>query len=249
MAAMRELPVSQSSSADSTAPKALWSTPWLQMAPPELVQALAALAMPRRLLDGEMLYARGDRNEDLMGVRSGLIRLVGSTVDGHEGLMGLYRAGSWFGEVSFFDGLPRPTDAYAVGPTEVLVVPAARLREALDRHPLWYREFARVLCHKLRVALGHIEASFLPPQLRVAIRLLDLAEAYGRPVATGLEIDLTLSQEDLGRMLGLTRQSVNKELKALQARGWLDLRRGRITLTAVESLRAHVRVSGGAALL
>ena len=245
---MQDRPGPQSPST-SAAPKPLWSTPWLDGAPQELERALAALAMPRRLLDGEMLYARGDRNDDLMGVRSGLIRLVGSTVDGHEGLMGLYRPGSWFGEMSFFDGLPRPTDAYAVGPTEVLVLPAVRLREVLDRHPLWYREFARVLCHKLRVALGHIEASFLPPQLRIAIRLLDLAEAYGRLTAAGLEIDLILPQEDLGRMLGLTRQSVNKELKALQARGWLDVKRGRITLTAVDALRAHVRASGGGALL
>jgi CRP/FNR family transcriptional regulator, cyclic AMP receptor protein len=234
---------------DAAVPKARWSTPWQDIGTPGLVEALSALAKARRLGDGQMLYARGDRNDDLIGVRSGLIRLVGSTAEGYEGLIGLYRAGTWFGEMSFFDGLPRPTDAYAVGPTEVLVVPAAHLHEALDRNPLWYREFARVLCHKLRVALAHIEGSFLPPQLRIAIRLLDLAQAYGRPTAEGVMIDLRLPQEDLARMLGLTRQSVNKELKALQARGWLDVRRGRLTLTAAQALRAHVRDAGAGALL
>ncbi|TJY64686.1 Crp/Fnr family transcriptional regulator [Sinimarinibacterium sp. CAU 1509] len=230
-------------------PKALWSEPWRDVAPPELVAALSALGHSRRLVDGELLYARGDRSQDLIGVRSGLIRMIGSTADGYEGLLGLYRPGTWFGEMSFFDALPRPADAYAVGDTEVLIVPAAPLREVLDRHPVWYREFARVLCHKLRVALVHIESSFLPPQVRIAIRLLDLAEAYGRPVEAGIEIDLSLPQEDLARMLGLTRQSVNKELRVLQAQGGLQVRRGRITLTAPDALRQRVRDAGGGDLL
>lgn len=245
---MREPPAPTSPHAE-TVPKARWSTPWQDIGTPGLVDALSALAQSRCLTDGEMLYARGDRNDDLIGVRSGLVRLVGSTVEGYEGLIGLYRAGTWFGEMSFFDGLPRPTDAYAVGATEVLVVPAARLREALARQPLWYREFARVLCHKLRVALAHIEGSFLAPQVRVAVRLLDLAEAYGRATPAGVVIDLKLSQEDLARMLGLTRQSVNKELKALQALGGVDVRRGRLTLTDIAALRARVRAGGGGALL
>ncbi len=230
-------------------PKALWSEPWRDVAPPELVAALSALGHSRQLVDGELLYARGDCSQDLIGVRSGLIRMIGSTADGYEGLLGLYRAGTWFGEVSFFDALPRPADAYAVGATEVLIVPAERLREALDRNPVWYREFARVLCHKLRVALVHIESSFLPPPVRVALRLLDLVEAYGRTGADGVELDLVLPQEDLARMLGLTRQSVNKELRVFQAQGWLQVRRGRITLSAPDALRRFVHEAGGGALL
>lgn len=234
---------------DSPSRPAWWSETSRDIVSPELLAALAGLATPHRLGDGELLYARGDASADIIGVRSGLIRIVAVTAEGYEGLLGLYRAGTWFGEVSFFDGLPRPADAYAVGDTEVLVVPAARLHALLQRHPRWYRDFARVLSHKLRSALAHIESSFLAPSVRIALRLLDLAEGYGKPAEAGIAIDLVLPQEDLARMLGLTRQSVNKELRAFQGRGWIEIRRGRITVTQPAALRAHVAGHGGAALL
>lgn len=229
--------------------KALWSESWRDIASAELTAALTALGQRRRLADGQMLYARGERGSELIGVVSGLVRLVGLTPDGHEGLLGLYRPGTWFGEVSLFDELPRPTDAIAVGATEVLIVPAARLHAVLDQNPRWYRDFARVLCHKLRLALTHIESAMLPVSVRVGLRLLDLAEAYGRPTDDGVLIDLSLPQEDLARMLGLTRQSVNKELRGFQAQNWLRLHRGRITLSEAGALRDHVRAHGGGAVL
>lgn len=229
--------------------KALWSESWRQIVSADLSEALTALGHRRRLGDGQMLYGRGEASSDLVGVVSGRIRIVGITPDGHEGLLGLYPAGTWFGEVSLFDELPRPVDAVAVGDTEVLIVPAARLLAVLERNPRWYRDFARVLCHKLRLALIHIESTVLPVSVRVGLRLLDLAAAYGRPVAAGVEIDLTLPQEEFARMLGLTRQSVNKELRAFQAQGWLKLQRGRITLTDPDAIRRHVRANGGGTVL
>jgi CRP/FNR family transcriptional regulator, cyclic AMP receptor protein len=235
-----------------TAPNraASWSQPWRDIASPELSAALAAIGSRRRLADGALLYARGDPGSELYGVHSGAIRLAAHTQDGDEALLGLYPPGSWFGEMSMFDELPRPTSAYAVGETELLVVPAARLRQVLDGNPLWYRDFARVLCNKLRLSLAHIESTYLPLSVRIVLRLLDLARAYGQPTEdSGIIIGLRLPQEDLARMLGLTRQSVNKELRALEDRGWLRIHRGRVTLLDDSALRRHVRETGGGDLL
>ena len=233
---------------------ATWSQPWRDIASPELGAALAAIGRQRALADGELLYARGDPGSELYGVGSGFIRLAAQTQDGEEALLGLYPPGSWFGEMSLFDELPRPTSAYAVGQTELLVVSAAALRRMLDGKPLWYRDFARVLCNKLRISLAHIESTYLPLSVRIVLRLLDLAQAYGQPLdgeagAGGIVIGLRLPQEDLARMLGLTRQSVNKELRGLESSGWLHIQRGRITLLDPAALRRHVREAGGGELL
>lgn len=227
-----------------------WSRTWDGLASPELGEALSRLASVRRLAEREALYERGDPGRDLYGVRAGYVRLGAILPDGHEGLIGLYGPGTWFGEVSFFDERPRPSGAYAVADgTEVLVVPAAKLRAVLDQNPVWYRDFARVLCNKLRLALAHIEGTMLPVSVRLALRLLDLAQVYGRAGGEGVVIGLRLPQEELGRMLGLTRQSVNKELRALEERGWLRLGRGEIALLDVPALRRHVLDHGGQDLL
>lgn len=228
---------------------ATWSQPWRDIASPELSAALAGIGTRRTLADGELLYARGDPGSELYGVHSGCIRLAAQTQDGNEALLGLYPPGTWFGEMSLFDELPRPTSAYAVGATGLLIVAATKLRLLLDGNPLWYRDFARVLCNKLRLSLAHIESTYLPVSVRVVLRLLDLAQAYGRPEAGGIVIGLRLPQEDLARMLGLTRQSINKELRALQERSWLGIRRGQISLLDAAALRRHVREAGGSDLL
>ncbi len=218
----------------------LWSQLWPADAPAELSAALAAKAVSRQLRHGEWLYAKGDAATGLIGVRRGMIRNVHVAEDGRELLFGLFPAGSWFGEISLFDDAPRPLHAIAEGETEVLILAADKFRAVLDAHPEGYRHFARVLCRKLRVAFEQIEDQQRPLALRLAKRLLDLAAIYGETSADGLRIKLALPQEDLARMLGATRQSINKELRALTVQGLLAVKSGRIVLRDVDRLRDHL---------
>jgi CRP-like cAMP-binding protein len=218
----------------------LWSRLWLDDAPAGLATALAAAAKPRRLADGELLYAKGDAATGLIGVRRGLIRNVHVAADGRELLFGLFAAGSWFGEISLFDAAPRPLHAYAMGETEVLLVPTAAFHAALEAHPAGYRHFARVLCHKLRVAFEQLEEFQQPLVRRLGKRLLDLAAVYGQPGPQGVDLGLSLPQEDLARMLGATRQSINKALRQLAVEQLVLARAGRLWLRDPAALRARL---------
>ena len=62
---------------------------------------------------------------------------------------------------------------------------------------------------------------FLDLPTRLAKKLLSLAASYGKPVGEGLRIDVKLSQQELGTMVGTTRESVNKQLRAWRAQGIL----------------------------
>lgn len=220
----------------------LWSMQWPADTPQALVRALADAAEPRRLKDGEWLYARGDTAEGLVGVVSGRIRNVLLQPDGQEMLFSVFSAGEWFGEISMFDEAPRPLHAIAVGASEVRIVPRARFRALLDAEPQWYGHFARVLCGKLRMAFDTLaDMQSLPLSLRLVKRLLDLAKAYGEPVPQGLRIGLRLPQEELGRMLGASRQSINRELQALRAQQLIDIAQHRVTLLQPDALATLLR--------
>lgn len=224
----------------------LWSSLWRADMPDGLRAQLDAVSRHRRLQPGELLYARGDAPQGLIGVRRGMVRTVIVSPEGQEFLFGAFPAGSWLGEISLFDDLPRPHSAYAVGETEVLILPTAEFRRLMDAHPQWYAHFARVLCTKLRVCFDYIEdMAVLSLQQRVAKRLLDLAQVYGKPAGTAVEIDLHLPQEDLARMLGATRQSINKELRALETLGLIALaRQGRISLRDRAGLQGRLARAG-----
>ena len=70
---------------------------------------------------------------------------------------------------------------------------------------------------------------------RLARRLLSLGELHGRETPNGVE--LTISQEEVARFLGLSRQAVNQYLQDWKLQGWLVLARGKIVIVEEKELR------------
>jgi CRP-like cAMP-binding protein len=54
---------------------------------------------------------------------------------------------------------------------------------------------------------------------RVSSRLRDLAESHGVRAADGVRINVPLTQDELARMVGASREAVNRTLTGLAARG------------------------------
>jgi CRP/FNR family transcriptional regulator, cyclic AMP receptor protein len=204
---------------------------WLTGLPTELLAQIAALVVPRRFGDGELIYAPGDTADQLCGVAAGRIRFSAVTSDGREILVQLFEHGEWFGYVSMLAGSKRRFQARAVGPTTLLLLPAPGFRALLQREPRLYENLLGLVSHNLQQAFEFIEdAMFLPLAARLAKRLLELARAYGEPTAAGTRIALHLPQQDLGRMLGVSRQMVSAELRAWKARGWVKVEYGHLVL-------------------
>jgi len=217
---------------------ALVASDWFRELPPDVVTQFAAMAVRRRLSDGELLFAQGDAPDGLWNVVSGRIRAGSVSGEGKELLVMQFEPGAWFGEISMFDGLPRTHDSRAVGPTEMLMLPRDKFLAVLAAQPELYPHFVKMLCRKLRLAFSYIEdAQFASLPARLARRLIDLLALYGRQTPEGMLIDLHLPQDDLGRMLGASRQSVSKELKLLETSGVVAVDYGRLRIRDLPALQ------------
>lgn len=217
----------------------LLSSDWFRPLPDAVVDRLAAMAVRRRLQDGQLLFARGDVPDGLYCVVSGHIRISSNSSDGRELLLMQFGAGNWFGEISMFDGLGRTHDGRAIGESEILMLPRGRFMALLAEQPALYPHFLQMLCRKLRLAFAYIEDSqFEPLPIRLARRVLDLVALYGKPEpGGGTLIDLHLPQDDLARMLGASRQAISKTLKAWEASGWIELQYGQLVVRRSEPLQ------------
>ncbi len=99
-----------------------------------------------------------------------------------------------------------------------------------------------VLCERIRWTSDIIEDTiFLDIPHRLAKRLRTLMIQFGKPVKTGTKIDLMLSQENLGQMLGVTRESINKNIRSLEERGIIIYNKGYIVVKDNELLEKIVR--------
>lgn len=208
---------------------ALSSDEWFSNCDPTLQAELLRLARMRPLTAGESLFARGGEADGLCCVIAGALRIGALDAQGDSTLLAWLEPYQWFGEISLIDGRPRTHDAVADGPAQVLVVPREPLLAWLDAHPAMWRELARLACRKLRVLFVAVEElAQLPLDERVWRRLQLVAMGYGSRDAPRRRI--RLSQEVLAQMLGVSRQSINKALKALEAGGRLRLHYGEIEL-------------------
>ena len=82
------------------------------------------------------------------------------------------------------------------------------------------------------------ESALLSVPARLARRLQSLGKLHGR--VTGGGTDLKVSQEEMARFLGLSRQIVNQYLQIWKARRWVELGRGRIRILDANALEALV---------
>ena len=193
--------------------------------------------MTRRLPHGEVIVRQGDRVSSLFLVTSGAVRLSSVTASGREIVVGLLCRGDLFGESALL-GDPSLVRAQAVGPTTVLALPIPSMRAMLERTPATAEELLRLIAarlHRTSAALEDAMAADLPR--RVVGRLRELADDHGVPGPHGVRLRIPLTQDELARMVGASRESVNRTVGALAARGVIRTRGGRYVITDPDALR------------
>lgn len=210
----------------------------------ELEALLRAHARERRLSKGDVLFTYGSTPDALFYLQRGRVRVSTTAASGREAVLGIIEAGQWFGEVSLLMDAPRVYDTRAVVDCKLLVVPAATFHALVDEQPKFLREFVRLIGHRYRWALEWIDATILLPfPTRLARRLLDAQQLRAQSVPgnenreSEEDAALRLSQEELSQMLGVSRQSVNRQLKDWEGKGIVRLDYGRVTLLDKETLR------------
>jgi CRP/FNR family transcriptional regulator, cyclic AMP receptor protein len=221
--------------------------PWFAALPSDLQRALVELAEPVHLSPGEMLFRQGDPVSGgrgaFFGLLSGQIKISSLRDDGHEAILAVLEAGNWFGEISLFDQRPRTHDATALGPVAVLALPQTAFEALLDSAEGFGRAMCGLLAGRVRSLYGMVEdATLRSTRARVARRLVLLAHGDATQANTARPV-VNVSQDALAMMLGITRQTLNKELKALAALGALVPRYGRIEITAIAVLAEQGEVS------
>lgn len=214
---------------------------WFASCPEPFQRALIERSRLWHIRTGELLFSRGEAQDSLCCVVAGALKLGSiSPKDGSHRLTMYVEPYHWFGEVSLIDGLPRSQDAIADTDSTVMVVSGQQLTEWLSEHPENWRDLARLACGKLRLILTAIEDNAtLSIEQQLARRLLFSATNFGQSTNPGIRRRVRLPQEYLARMLGVSRQTVNKALRALERERVLALHYAEIEIVDMAALIAR----------
>lgn len=188
---------------------------------------------------GAVIFERHDAGHSLMLVLRGLVKISNFSAEGREAVHALMDPGAIFGEMALLDGKDRSATATALMPTELLTLLRRDFVPFLERNPRVAVRLIEVLCARLRRTTGTVEDSaFLGMAPRIARALLRLAEHHSRMEGHAVHIDLKLSQRELGGLVGLARENVNRQLRAWHHEGLIRMDHGHIVIDDMEALRA-----------
>lgn len=204
---------------------------WFGAVPPERRALLLEQASIRSVAAGTRLYGVGDPPDGLWAVLYGQIRLIGYPAVGAELVVLILGPGTWFGELSTLDAGPRPHDAVAFGPARVLHIGIEAFRRlAGDTPELWW-DIALLACAHQRASLAFMMNTLAQP---IPVRL---ARTLGGLARTAGGDSVPLRQEDIAAMIGVSRQTLNKTLKAMEREGVIAVEYARIRVVDAEGLR------------
>jgi CRP/FNR family transcriptional regulator, cyclic AMP receptor protein len=202
----------------------------------DLLKRLSACAVTRRFKRGTTIFDKGDPGTALFAVHTGTVKISVPSADGREAVFNLIREGEIFGEIALLDGRPRTAGAEAMTDCELMVIERRDFIAFVHQYPEVALKLIEVLCARLRLQSERFEeATFLNLAARLAKTLLRLS-ADADPTSPGGKLAIT--QREISQMVGMSRESTNKQLRAWTKRQWLRLERGSIVVLKPEALAA-----------
>jgi CRP-like cAMP-binding protein len=143
--------------------------------------------------------------------------------------------------MALLDGRPRSASAAALRETETVALDRADFTAVIRSRPEAAMAVLAAVAGRLRETNEMAgDLAFLDVGGRLAKKLLELAAAHGVQRPGGILLDLRLTQEELANMVGVTRESVNRNLALLRREGVIGGQGRRFVIRDAEALRRRV---------
>jgi CRP/FNR family transcriptional regulator, cyclic AMP receptor protein len=201
---------------------------------PEALDQLCRYAKHVTLKRGANLFSKGDPGNSLFAVISGTVKMSISSPEGRNAILNLIGPGEVFGEMAVLSGQARSADAIANTHCEMFVIDRRDFLPFMRNHPALAMKFIELLCERVRRTSDQVEQVILQDLPgRLASALLGLTERQTSDGNRTIEI----TQQEISEMVGMTRESINKQLRVWAARSWVRLEHGAIVVLDTGPLR------------
>jgi CRP/FNR family cyclic AMP-dependent transcriptional regulator len=182
----------------------------------------------RRYTATSTIISAGDRCETLFFIVKGSVTILIEDDDGREMIIAYLKSGDFFGEMGLFekDGTEKERSAWVRAKTEceVAELSYAKFRELTQQDPDILYALGSQMAERLRNTTRKVgDLAFLDVTGRVARTLLDLCkqpDAMTHP--DGMQIKIT--RQEIGRIVGCSREMVGRVLKALEEQGLVNVK-------------------------
>jgi CRP-like cAMP-binding protein len=208
--------------------------------PAEDARMLLSVARRRRFQRGEVVFHRDDPGESLHLIVSGRFAIRVMTPLGDTVWLAVRGPGESFGEMTLIESdARRSATVSALEAAETFAVYKPEFDRLRERYPSVDRVLIAFLAGEVRMLDERLlEALYLPAERRLLRRLHELSQVYRQPDGSAV---IPLTQEELAEFAGAARATVNRVLRLEQARGTIELQRGKTRVLDPDELARRAR--------
>lgn len=191
---------------------------------------LAASGSRQKFRDKNVIFQEGDSGEVLFIILSGKVKVLLTGKNGQEFILSHLGPGNFFGEMAILESAPRSASVITAEPSEFFLLGRKELKELLTNHPDIAMKILKNLSQRLRKVSEQVRSLVMFDMYgRVGRCLLNLAEFQDGVETQGqLLISNRPSFQELANMVGCSRETLSRTLKALKENGSLTVTRNTI---------------------
>lgn len=216
----------------------LQDIPWLTGLDAHEREVAEAHLKVAQVATGELLCRVGRPATYWFGVIDGLLKMSSDTAHGVPITFTGVPPGGWFGEGTVIKREAYRYNIQALRKSMVAGLEVETFHWLLDRSIPFNRFITQQLNERLGQFIGAREIDRMnDPDARVA---RSLAALFHPVLYPGVGSLLRITQQELGYLVGLSRQRVNEALSALQAIGLIRVEYGGVSVLDLEGLRRHM---------
>jgi len=192
----------------------------------EELQLVEAVATRKAYRKNTVVMERGDESTSLYVLLSGKVKVFVSDEDGKELVLNLLEPGAHLGELSLLGAASRTASVMTCEDSRFLIISKQDFVSCLTNNPQVNLNLIRHLVERIQV-------------LTERVGTLVLRDVYGRLTATlhelareeqGRLITGRVTQQELGEMVGASREMVSRILKELKQGGYIEIDHKRIEI-------------------
>lgn len=206
----------------------------------EELKDLEHITVMVKLQPQERILSAHQEQRAIWLIKEGLVSLIYGDAEGKDATVMLLSSGDLFGALEEGGALEYGENVVALKPTVLCRMTQQQMESLLHKHPeMAYRvtKFSWHRIARLQQRLADIMTKSV--RERLAILLLNLSTEYGNEQDGGIRsLGLTITHDDLARLVGSSREMVSKVMGSFRELGWIRSSRKTIEILDAPSLEA-----------
>lgn len=206
--------------------------------PSEKLRKFFATSKPVFYKKGEIVLRLGEIRSGAFYVKTGYIKDSTMSSDGREFILFIFKPGDLFSYSWIFNKTPNEHSFKAM--TDCIVYEKTRegLLLYLEQNPDVQFMIAQNIVIRMRGLMQRMEhLAFGTAHQKVSAMFSLLAERFGKKTDKGITIPISLTQQDISELIGMSRETTSIEIKKLMDSGLVTRTSGNYSIVRLEKLK------------